>query len=170
MHRALPLLACLVATPVAADDFVALHKMTRQLSKPAGAEAQSGAWAACLLGGGDEDGTKALFEVAGWNVFSDPEIGMAEISHPKSNIYVSLYMDGAICSVAHTAQSSGDAAVLLEDFLQAAGLYPMEAEVEGCAGWKIGRFRSVGLTSGGQDPVCVGTGSNDVRFYFPEGS
>ncbi|MGR3793782.1 hypothetical protein [Vannielia sp. SX4] len=167
MRAALPLLACLAATPAAAQDVIALQKMTMQLSNPAGVEAQMGAWAACVMGNGDKDVTTAYFAPRGWEVFSDPEMGMAEISHPTSQIYISLYMDGAICSVAHTNQPSADATLLLENFLEVAGIPATPTEIEGCAGWDRGDGMSIGLTSGGQDPVCVGTTDNDVRFTFP---
>ena len=170
MHRALPLLACLAALPAAAQDVAALEAMTEQLSEPAGIEAQVGAFAACFLGNGDAGATAARFESEGWRVFGDAGMGMIEISHADAPIYVTLYMDGEICSVAHTTQPSPEAALVLENFLYAAGLAPTPTEIDGCAGWTLASGSSVGLTSGGQDPVCVGPESNDVRFYFPEGN
>ncbi|MCO6383251.1 MAG: hypothetical protein JXQ91_15260 [Vannielia sp.] len=167
--RLLPALALAVLPlPAAAQNATIVKALLANLNAPTAPEAQMGAFSACLLGNGNAEETAGIFEVRGWNVSADPEMGSVDIWSDEGPVHVTLYMDGAICSVAHSAQSTALGTVSLSAYLETTGYETMAIEMEGCTGWAIGNGVAVGITSGGQDPVCSSDSDNDVRFTFAQ--
>ncbi|SIN78613.1 hypothetical protein [Vannielia litorea] len=166
MRLALPLLACMAAAPAAAQNVAILEALVAQLNAPASPEAQLGAYSACLLGNGDPEATAGFFRARGWEVFGDSEMGMVEMTPPEGPLFVTLYADGEICAVDNTAQGTAIGTVTLSAFLETVGADATPLEIEGCTGWTLGEGRAVGITSGGQDPVCHSESDNQVRFTF----
>ncbi len=166
MRCALPLLACLAAAPGAAQNAAILDALVAQLNAPSAPEAQLGAFSACLLGNGNAAATAELFKQRGWETYEVAEMGMWEIVPPEGPLYVSIYADGGICVVDQTAQGTAQGTATLSAFLETVGAEASPLEIDGCTGWTLGGGRAVGITSGGQDPVCHSDSDNQVRFSF----
>ncbi len=165
MLRAL-LLSVTLVSPAFAQDAQTLGALLPQLSAE-GDSVLQGAYAACILGGGDVDATAGYFTQAGWTRTDDSEMGITELAGVNGGAYVTLYDDGRICSVTSEVLGTPIAEATLATAIALAGwpISPTEGE-DGCAAFLMPEIGIATLTSSGQDPVCQSEGSSDVRFIF----
>lgn len=93
-------------------------------------------------------------------------MGLTEIIPPEGPLFVTLYQDGAICSVYHASQGTAAGTAALAAFLDTVGYAATPAEIDGCGGQALPDGTRISLTTGGQDPACHGEIDTDVRFLF----
>lgn len=168
MNSALRILTLTVAAfgavPVLAQDAQMLGMQLRQLKSDS---VLQGAYAACILGGGSVDTAVALFTDAGWTRTDEPEMGITELRSARTEVIVTLYDEGRICSVVSEEMGTERAGGALIPTIALADWQVVSADsADGCDAYDLGGIAIASVTSSGQDPVCYAENSSDVRFTF----
>ena len=163
------LLALLLATPVAAQEWSTVEFMARDLDDSDPIKAYRSAVAACLAGRGDAARTAALFTDAGWTFTKDSEPGLDVFDSADPNLYVLAAGDGSFCAAYSEALGTESAIGNVMIVAGAAGLALDSASDSECTILRLAPEVTAEITSSGNDPVCFDEKTSSVRFIFGPG-
>jgi len=154
--------ACLLSTPALADPAL-LSFLTSGIDGGSGGGLR-GAYAACLLGGGDAEKAAEIWTSHGWVETRDDEMGVLYLSSPQAPWYVAMYQNGAICEVGSNTIGTPQATMDLVTVLGMTGFAMVEGST--CPAYEAIGAR-LELTSAGQDPNCADETTSALRVIFP---
>ncbi len=102
----------------------------------------------------------------GWTVEADAEQGLVTFfKGDGSETFGFIATDGSFCQAESMTLSSADAAMILQEVVEAYD-YDSDKDDMGCPRLSFAGIGTATITSGGQDPVCDAKDNSAVRFNF----
>lgn len=157
-----------------AADMTILRTIVQDLSSDEAQSQLKGAMAACLAGEGDAERTANLFQENGWNRRDDADMGIFELTNPKTDEFYALVADdGSACRIWSEEIGTAEAFDLLKSVAEAASLSTESTTGEiGCQALSLIVETSsfvTEVTSSGNDPFCEHDSTSGIHFIRAEG-
>jgi len=146
-----------------------LQYLLRDLKSPDSSAVLQAAMSACILGNGQPDAIAAPFLAEGWTREDDSDAGTVMLVPPTDDeeVLVTLYDGGLICDITSEVWGTDVALAAIQIGAGIAGLRLDSIDsADGCINVRLTDTVTAGITSSGQDPVCISEETSSIRLTY----